>query len=275
MKYTVRIARFGDLEAVSAIEKATMDNYTYVDTAWNYFFNTKGDFLCAYNEDDTMVAIAHLAVLPDNSCWFEALRVHPDHQNQGAGKALYEKAIDLAQNRYHCTAMSMYTGPRNVRSSGLAARYGLSNVYNYKEYTYKINKTGNNGDYRYADWRRAFQLALPLKEEYGDFISINRTMCRINSDNISALADKRLFYEDGSGSFICIGNRFQHGNKIFLVMLGGDYGKGLDFAVSLANARNIPEITCTFTSVNNKLEKALQDYGFTFVADIITRERIF
>ncbi len=275
MKYDVRIAKYEDLDTVSAIEKATMGNYTYVDTAWNYFFNTKGDFLCACNRDDKMVAIAHLAVLPDNSCWFEALRVHPEHQNRGAGKALYEKALDLAQNKYHCTAMSMYTGPRNVRSSGLAARYGLNNVYNYKEYTLKVTAEGRKSDYHYADWRTACKLALPLKEEYGDFISINRTMCRINRDNIAALADKRLFYEDGNGSFICIGNRFQHGNKLFLVMLGGDYEKGLDFAVNLANARNIPEITCTFTSVNEKLEKALQKYGFTFVADIITRERIF
>ncbi|MBE6103544.1 MAG: hypothetical protein E7193_01460 [Erysipelotrichaceae bacterium] len=78
MKHEIRIAQYDDLEEVSAIEKATMGNYTYVDTAWNYFMNSEGAFLCAY-DNGTMVGIAHVAILPDDCGWFEVLRVHPDH----------------------------------------------------------------------------------------------------------------------------------------------------------------------------------------------------
>ena len=273
MKYDVRTACYEDLEEVAAIEKATMGNYTYVDTAWNYFMNSEGEFLCAY-DGDKMVGIAHVAILPDGCGWFEALRVHPDHQNQGAGKALYEKAIDIVENRYHCPTFSMYTGPRNVRSAGLAEKYGLSNVHQFKEYNLKVAKDGDPHDFRYADWRRAEELVLPLKDEYDGFMSVNRTMYRINSDNVRALADQGFFYES-EGTVIGIGSRFQHGNKLFILLIKGDYEKAIDFAVSVARSRNVPNITCTFSYVNEELEQALKDNGFDFVADLITKERIY
>ena len=274
MKYTVKTAQFSDLDEVVAIEKATMGNYTYVDTAWNYFFNSKGDFLCAY-DNEQMVGIAHVAILPDGCGWFEALRVHPDHQNQGVGKALYDKAIDLAENKYHTPAFSMYTGPRNVRSSGLAARYGLDRVHEFKEYTYAVKDFKDPGSFSYADWKKSEEVFMPLKEEFGGFVSINRTMYNINTANIRALSDEGFFYGDDEGNCICLGSRFQHGNKLFIGMAGGDYRKDLEFAENLAKAKNIPALTCTFASVNTELEEALKRYGFTFVGDLITRERIF
>ncbi|MBE6125905.1 MAG: GNAT family N-acetyltransferase [Erysipelotrichaceae bacterium] len=266
-----------DFDLVSradAVERGTMGNYAYVETAWNYFFNSKGSFLCAYDNDE-MVGIAHLAVMPDGAGWFEALRVLPEHQNQGVGKALYEKALELCDQKYHCTSLSIYTGRRNVRSSGLAERYGLVNVYDHKEYTLKISGSGSRGGFRYADWERATQLAVPLAEQYGNFISGNRTWYGVNEPNIRMLADQGFFREDEEGNFVCAGTRFQHGAKLFVLMLGGDYKKGLDYAVNLAYCRNIPEVTCTFCAVNEKLEQELISYGFTYVGELITRERIF
>lgn len=274
MKYTVKVADFDDVSAAAAVESATMGDYVYVQTAWNYYWNTEGAFLCAYDKDE-MVGIAHLAVLPDRAGWFEALRVHPDHQNQGVGKALYEKALELINDKFHCTSLSMYTGHTNVRSAGLAAKYGLTTVYEHKEYNFAVDGPRDTHGFRYADWERAKELALPLAEEYGDMLSMNRTWYRINEANITAFADREYFYEDGNGSFVCVGTRFQHGKKLFVSMLGGDYAKGLDFAVNLAAAQNIPMITCTFTAGNEKLEKALTDYGFTFATGLITKERIF
>ena len=273
MKHEIRIAQYDDLEEVSAIEKATMGNYTYVDTAWNYFMNSEGAFLCAY-DNGTMVGIAHVAILPDGCGWFEALRVHPDHQNQGVGKALYEKAMDLVENRYHCPTFSMYTGPRNVRSASLAEKYGLTNTHEFREYFYNVTEGRESHDFRYADWREAEQLVLPLKDEYAGFLSVNRTMYRINEVNVRALADQGHFYQC-DGTVIGVGSRFQHGNKLFISVMKGDYEKAIDFAVALAKVRNIPQITCTFSSVNEELEMALKDYGFEFLADLITKERTY
>ena len=269
---------FQDYDCVKqadAVERGTMGSYAYVETAWNYFFSSEGSFLCAYDDNDEMVGIAHLAVMPDKAGWFEALRVLPSHQNKGIGKALYEKALELCRQKYHCTSLSMYTGRRNVRSSGLAEKYGLINVYDHKEYTYKVTGIKDSGSFHYVDWEKATQLALPLREEYGGFISGNRTWYGINEPNIRMLADQAFFFEDDQGNFVCTGTRFQHGNKLFVLMLGGDYRKSLDFAVNLAAARNVPEVTCTFCAVNKKLEEALKEYGFTYVGDLITRERIF
>ena len=265
---------FDLVREADTVERGTMGNYAYVKTAWNYFFNSEGSFLCVY-DDEKMVGIAHLAVMADGAGWFEALRVLPEYQNQGAGKALYEKALELCENKYHCTSMSMYTGRRNIRSSHLAEKYGLVNVYDHKEYTLKINSPGNRGSFHYADWQKATSLAMPLAEQYGNFISVNRTWYGINEANIRMLADQGFFREDEDGNFVCTGTRFQHGSKLFVLMLGGDYKKGLDYAVNLAYSRNIPEVTCTFRAVNVKLEQELIKYGFTYVGELITRERVF
>lgn len=265
---------YGLLDEISEIEKKTMGNYTYVETAWNYFWNTPGSFLCVYNDENKMVGIAHLAILPDNSGWFEVLRVLPEYQNQGAGKALYEKAIELCKEKYHCVSLSMYTGRKNVRSSGLAEKYGLVNVYDFSEYNYAVTEKKNNLGFHYVDWKRATQLALPLKEQYGDFVSVNRTWYRINEANIRMMADKAYFYENDTGDFVCVGTRFQHGAKLFVLMLGGNYQNGLDFAVNLAYEKNIPLVTCTFTASNSKLDNALREYGFDYLGEMITRERV-
>ena len=258
---------------VDSVESETMGSYVYARTAWNYFMNTPGRFLCAYDEDK-MVGIAHLYKQPDGAGWFEVLRVLPEYQNQGVGKALYESALDICE-RERYVSLSMYTGRRNVRSFTLAGRYGLTNTYDHHEYNLKVDGPRDNHGYKYLDWQKARELALPLAEQYGDFVSVNRTWYRINDENITMMADKGYFYGDEEGNFVCVGTRFQHGAKLFVLMLGGDYEKGIDFAVNLAAARNIETVTCTFTAGNEKLEQALKEQEFSFAGEMVTRERIF
>ena len=272
MGYEVRKAVLTDLEEVSAVERATMGSYTYVDSAWNSFLTEKGDFLCAC-ENGKIIGIAHLAILPDGCGWFEALRVHPDHQNRGVGKALYEKALDLVENLYHCPSFSMYTGRRNVRSMGLAARYGLTVIHDYKEYSLSVTPAETVSEFHYADWQDAERLLLPEKENFGGYLSINRTMYRINSENLRALADRRFCYADDNGNCLVAGSRFQHGSKLFIAMTAGDTDSCLRQVIHLARTLGIPEVTCTFSAVNTQLENALKNNGFRFIGDLITCQR--
>ncbi len=274
MEFTVKVAEFSDLAEAAAVEAAVMPGHQYVENAWNYYWNTPGAFLCAYTEGK-MVGIAHLAVLPDGTGWFEALRVHPDYQNNGAGKALYEKALELIDTKFHCTGLTMYTGHTNVRSAGLAARYGLTKVYEHKEYNYKVDGPKDTHGFVHADWEAAEKAALPLAAEYGDVICQTRTWYHVNAANVKALADSGCFYKNDDGDFVFVGTRFDYHKKLFVIMMGGDYKKGLDFAVNLAAAQGVPVVTCTFTAVNEKLEKALLDYGFEKGGELITKERVF
>ncbi len=275
MRFTVKIAEYDDMQKTAQVESDTMGSYVYARTAWNYFMTSPGAFLCAYNEEGTMTGIAHLAVLPDGSGWFEDLRVHPDFQDMGVGKSLYEKAIELIRDQYHCPSLSMYTGERNVRSVGLADRYGLTEVHNFTEYDYSVTGHKDSHGFRYMDWERAESEVMPLAEEYGGYLSVNRTMYHFTADNIRWMADNGFFFEDEEGNIVGTGSRFQHGSKLFVLLAKGDAEKCLDFAVNLARAKNIPTVTCTFASCNGKLEKALQDYGFKLQGELITKERVF
>ena len=265
---------FGYFEQVHQAEAETMGNYVYAKTAWNYFMNTPGSFLCAVNDEEKIVGIAHLYIQPDKGGWFEDLRVVPEWQNQGVGKALYEKALEICE-REGVISLGMYTGRRNVRSFGLAGRYGLTDTYDHHEYNFTVDGPRDTHGFRYVDWQRASELALPKAEEYGRYLSVNRTWYNITEENIRMMADKGWFFENEEGSFVCVGTRFQHGSKLFVLMLGGNYRDGLDFAVNLAAARNIPTVTCTFTAVNEKLEESLKEYGFSFMGEMVTRERVF
>ncbi len=274
MDITVRIAAFADLAEVIKVEKATMGSFLYAENAWNHFLTSPGAFLLAY-KDNILSGIAHLAVLPDKALWFETLRVSPEQQNQGVGKALYQKALELAETEFQATSFSMYTGPKNLRSSNLAARYGLNNVYPFKEYAYEVKDGAKAGSFCSKDWTRAEEILLPLKERYHDFWSMNRTMLRFSRENLYMLADRGFLFEDEEKNALVCGSRFQHANKLYVSLIKGDYAKCLDFARNLAKSRNIPLLVCTFAFENPELEKALTDYGFTFSGDLIVRERVF
>lgn len=65
-----------------------------------------------------------LTVLFDGSAWLELLRVHPDFQRKGVGRAIYQRYFEQIK-ALGCPAARMYTGVSNKASAGLAEQFGL------------------------------------------------------------------------------------------------------------------------------------------------------
>ena len=274
MDYKVKLAAYEDMERCVAVEEETMPSGTYLRDAWHYFNSLKGGMVCVYS-GEKMIGIGRFSVLFDGTGWLETLRVIPPFQNQGAGKAIYRKWLELAEE-LKCPSMAMFTGPTNVRSAGLADRFGLRDTYVHHVYALKELGEGDPHGFRHIAWHRAVELILPKKEEYHNYICFNRTFYRINEANAKGFSIEGKTFEDPeSGSFIVIGARFQHQRTMHIGMMGGDLDRCLDFAVSYAKANGNKSLTCTFCAENEELQAALEKRGFTYSNDLITKERKF
>ena len=106
-------------------EEETMPAGCYLRDNSEYFLDkTDGDLTIVYCGDEP-VGVGKFSVLPDGSGWLETLRVRPAWQGKGVGKSLYNKWMK-EREAHACPAMRMFTGTANVRSKGLAEKYGLS-----------------------------------------------------------------------------------------------------------------------------------------------------
>lgn len=276
MAFNVKLAQYSDMEECVRVEYESMPNYPgYLRDAWHYFESQKGACVCVY-EGDEMIGIGRFTVLPDGTGWLETLRVAIPHQGKGAGKAIYKKYRELAQE-YGCPSMAMFTGEKNVVSSGLAEKNGLRTAATHRGYSLTDLSGGEPHGFRPVNSQRAAELALPMCGEYNNHMVFNRTFFHINDANVRCFAAEGKVFEDPeSGSFIVCGARFQHHAALHIAMMGGDYDRCIDFAVNHAKAMGVPKVYCTFTLGNEKLEKALIARRFTpDPSDIITKEIIF
>ncbi len=276
MAFTVKLAQYADVDECARVEYESMPDYPgYLRDAWHYFQSQKGACVCVY-EGDELIGIGRFTVLPDGTGWLETLRVAIPHQGKGAGKAIYLKYRELAEE-YGCPSMAMFTGEKNVVSSGLAEKNGLRTAATHRGYNLMKPEGGNPHGFRPVNPMRASEIVMPLKEEYNDHMVFNRTFFHINEANIRCFAAEGKVFEDKTdGSFIVCGARFQHNVALHIAMMDGDYDKCIDFAVNHARAMGVPKVCCTFTLNNEKLEKALKARGFTpDASDIITKEIVF
>ncbi len=275
MDFTVKLASYEDLPAADRVERETMGDHVYLSDAWHYFCSLKGGLVCVY-DGDKMIGIGRFTVLPDGTGWLETLRVIPPYQHKGAGKAIYKKWLEMAKE-YGCPSMAMFTGVNNLASSGLAEIYGLRTVARHRGYHLKDLSGGDAHGFHHVYWQRATELILPRKEEYNNYMTFNRTFHRVNEANVKAFAiEGKVFEEEESGSFIVCGGRFQQNAAMHIAMMGGDLDRCIDFAVNLAKAEGIKQVSCTFALENRELEKTLAARGFVpDPSDIITKEVVF
>lgn len=275
MDFTVKYASYEDLPGADWVERETMGDYTYLTDAWHYFNSLKGELVCVY-DGDKMIGIGRFTVLPDNTGWLECLRVIPSYHRKGAGREIYKKYVEQAQ-KYGCPSMAMYTGATNVPSAGLAEVFGLRTAATHRGVHLTNLEGGNPHGFKHVYWQRAVELILPHKEEYNDYMCFNRTFFHVNEANAKQFAIEGKVYEDEeSGSFIVCGGRFQQNKALHIAMMGGDIDKCVDFAINLAKAQGIKQVSCTFAMPNEELEQALYRRGFVAESgDLITKEVVF
>lgn len=107
MQITTRPFQDTDLGRCLEIERAAVRSNHYLNDVIDYYRTTKGEFTLAL-ADNFPAGMGKLTVLYDGSAWLELLRVHPDFQRQGMGKAIYRRYLEQVA-AFGCPAARMYT----------------------------------------------------------------------------------------------------------------------------------------------------------------------
>lgn len=244
-----------EIQDAIKVEHATMGDFVYLNEAWEYYKSIKGELIGVYKEDQ-LIGIGRFSVLPDNSGWLECLRVHPDHQGQGAGKLIYDDYVALA-NKYNCHSMSMYTGATNVVSAALAEKYGLYTNHEYQGYILKDLQNANRYNFKHSSVEIINKI---IQDESFKMVAFNRTFYHLNELNMKQFLVEGKIYND-EDSIVVLGNRFEQNKTIHIAYMSGNFEKCINFAKNIAKAQNIDSLTCTI-EIENKLNNVLENYGF-------------
>lgn len=263
MRITIREVSEEDRDAVLAVESQSTPNLRYLPAVFDQFLNDpEGDFSVA-EVDGEVVGCGKFTVMPDGSAWLETLRVIPQAQGQGVGKAFYARFFEVAR-RKGIDAMRMYTGVRNKVSKGLAERHGFTLAGTYRGMSKAAGTAVGNESFRaVTDPERAVELLMPQEARWGGFVVMNRTFYRLTPALCETWAiEGKIFEEPSSGSVVALGARFMPEQALHLALFSGDEGLCLEFATSLARVRGAARVQCMFPPAATDIQAVLAGHGF-------------
>lgn len=251
MQITTRPFQDTDLGRCLEIERAAVRSNHYLNDVIDYYRTTKGEFTLAL-ADSFPAGMGKLTVLYDGSAWLELLRVHPDFQRQGMGKAIYRRYLEQVA-AFGCPAARMYTGVKNVASAALAEQFGLHRGPEFRGMSLPVQDDSFQPQPKplhLLGGEEAAEYLLPLQEKTGGFLSINHTFYKLNRSTCFGFAAAGWVYGDGEGSVLVCGARFQPQKALYIAALAApDRAKkenALSFACNLAVMTGAEKLTVHF-----------------------------
>jgi len=262
MEIVLRKATQEDKEKTIWVESQSTPNLSYVPHVWDMFINDKEGDWSVESVDGELAGCGKYSILPDGSAWLETLRVIPQRQGLGLGKRLYEHWLKLSEEKGVKT-MRMYTGINNAVSSGLAERYGLSTVETFHGVKMEAKPFKTEHSFkRITDVDEATELLLPLGEQWGNWIVLNRTYYKWSPAMCKWLTEKGMVYKDDDGNVVVMGARFMAEYQLHIGLFHGDAKTCLDFAKANAADLGVKSIHCLYPQRFNEIEKQLLDNKF-------------
>jgi len=257
MKIYTRPVIDSDKEKCIWIEQGATPGLSYVSDVWESF--TKGDsgeFSAAFY-GGYLGGMGKLTRLYDSYAWLETLRVHPNYQGKGLGKAIYDRYIEQMQEM-NLSAVGMYTNYDNIVSRTLAEKYGLSVKARFSEYTkfdFEMPKTIGN------TLKPVTETSLN-RADLGSFIVLNRTFYPVCEGLAKILVQNNWIYESDCG-IIIMGYRFQPQKALHIAYMKGDNNKLLAHACIKAAEIGAKSLTAMHPYDNECESEFLQSRGFT------------
>jgi len=291
MKTYTRSAKDSDKEKFIWIEQGATPGLSYVEDVWDSFTTDAqrgdGEFSAAFY-NGALGGIGKLTRLYGSVAWLETLRVHPDYQGKGLGKAIYNRYIEQ-MSEMNLTAIGMYTNIDNVASRSLAEKYGLTVQARFCEYTLSCNsgrceapimllglrppaeaRAAASRNSPFSDFDTSTLLDNSLKPAQAlntanlpPFIVLNRTFYPVQgcSELAKILVQNNWLYESIYG-IIIMGYRFQPQKALHIAYMEGDLDKLLALACTKAAEAGAKSLTAMRLYNDEKNEGFLKSHGF-------------
>ncbi len=268
MEIIIRELVDSDKEDCLQIEAKALPGVSYVNDVWEDFTSRKRGYFLGAALDGRLVGIGKITKLYNGYGWLETLRVHPDYQGIGIGKAIYTEYMEkIKQMNFH--AVGMYTESWNERSAYLANKFGLSFKARFTEFVKEI-KPLNSLDslgFKKVSMEESEDLLSPYYPMMGDFIVINRTYYPVKPGLSKHLAKVGWLFSDDEGNILVIGYRFQPQKALHLAFFYGDTEKIIKFAETYANKLKSSKISAMREYQDNKQHQLLKDFNFNYTKE--------
>ncbi len=242
MDIITRAAQPQDRLSCVWIESGAMPSITYIDEVWPVFTAPGNGELTVALVDGDPCGMGKLTVLYGGYGWLESLRVHPDYQNMGLGKAIYRRYMQQ-MTEMNLSAVGMYTGIDNTHSRHLAELYGLSVSGEFSEYRIaaRSDAVNPNGFTAIAP-EEAEEIFAPLYSTMGEFITVNRTFYPVRPGLAERFAQNGWAFRCGD-TIVLAGSRFQPYKLLHLPYVHGDWELAARFAHSEALRTSAAQIS--------------------------------
>jgi len=263
MNVWTRAAIDDDRAKFNWIEKGAIKGLAYVDDVWDLFTKfDDGEFTAAFL-DDELGGFGKLTNIYGDYGWLEALRVHPDFQSKGLGKAIYVRYMEQMKEM-GLSAVGMYTGYKNIISRGLAEKNGLSIKGRFSEYTKSnLNEYGNmNNDIYLVEENSGEAILSKYYDNMGNFAVVNRTFYPVGPGMGKAFARNEWLYSDKEGNVIVVGYRFQPERALHISFMWGDTEKLMKFASNMAIQIGSSSLSAIRPYDDKSQQDLLEGYGF-------------
>ncbi len=267
MDITVRKARPEDRAQAVEAEGLATPNLHYLDKVYDEWLADDAGELMVAELEGQIVAVGKFSVVPDGSAWLEALRVRPDRQGLGIGKAFYRRFFVLAEEKGIDT-MRMYTGVTNLVSKGLAEHFGFTLAGTFRGHGLTVppqQPTGwDDGFSPITEPVLASALLSPHASDWEQFNIMNRTFYK-TSDALWADWARRgwVHFHPRSNTILIAGSRFIPEQGLQMAMFGGDAERAIRFASGHARQLGIDRLQCMVPAASAALRTALESRGFT------------
>ncbi len=278
MGMTTRKAGMGDLEAMLKIEESAIPGYGYLYVNRHFYFDgveNRGEMVLA-ELDGAPMGMGQYSVLPDGSGWLEILRVDRPHQRMGAGRAIYRRYLQLAEET-GAPSVAMFTGWKNVASRALAEANGFHLAAAMAGY----DKALGAGEVDEAALNRFHAVRDPAEagrlidtKGWGPFMALNRTFFHYNDALMEYLCGRGMVYTDGANTAV-VGCRMLKRRGYHIGWFGGDAEACLALAEAVTRREGLPKLTIMFPPERTDLAEAVEGAGFVASGELIVMERVF
>lgn len=271
MELRVRRATWEDLDRACEVEAAAIKGLKYLRAVSEEFINDPVGELGVVEIDGKIVGVGKYTILYDGGAWLETLRVDPEYQGRGVGKAFYNRFFELADAQ-GVQRMGMYTGFTNVVSKGLALRYGFTVTGTYRGANLAVDaQTPVNPefakDFRLLNEDEAVEKMSVMNAPWEGHMVMNRTFYPMNDGLYRGLArEGKVFYDEKSDNLVVLGARFMPETALHIGLYRGDAHKILEFAKWVAVQRKVPKVTIMFPPTLRQTEEELLHEGYVLEA---------
>lgn len=129
-------------EDIDLIVPWTIDTFAWgdyiADRLPTWLDDPNGEVLVAVDEDDTPVAMCHVAMLSPTEGWLEGARVHPDRRRSGLGNLLNDAGVEWVRERGG-RVVRLVTEASNMAARNQVEKLGYREVSRWLFAEFEVN----------------------------------------------------------------------------------------------------------------------------------------